>query len=239
MTRHTVRTTRAPVQHLPGATLPAEDRHTQSFAGIRQRSSGVRSKRTKPSRTDRRSSIRRSPLARSNRAPPRYASDPRSRGYLFSLETTFTGLAAFCLPLVAAARSESPCAPSPLPNPRASRAHRVGPSRPVVGSTSGKRSGSPPRLRQFVMPAKLRVPVLEPNVRRQVIGVPVGPLYPANGPLTVPLLAVEQPNQRAYTGLARLHKNHFLISEAAGTVPLADPAASSLPRSCPSPRRYV
>jgi hypothetical protein len=46
----------------------------------------------------------------------------------------------------------------------------------------------------------------------------------------LPSLSVEQPHLRAYTGLARLHKNHFLIafrSRGAGPAPT--------PRIFPSP----
>src|SRR5829696_3395846 len=96
----------------------------------------------------------------------------------------------------------------------------------VIGGTSGGRSNLSLGLRQFVMPAELRVPVFEPNIRRQVIRMAKGPLYRADATSRAPPGAVQQPHPRAYTGLARLHKNHFLVAEAVGPVPLTDPAAS-------------
>jgi len=61
-----------------------------------------------------------------------------------------------------------------------------------------------------MMPAKLRVPVLEPNIHRQVVGMSVGLLYRADVPFPFTFPAVEQAHQRANAGFVRLQKNHFL-----------------------------
>src|SRR3712207_291771 len=78
------------------------------------------------------------------------------------------------------------------------------------------------------MPAKLRAPVPEAYLHRQVVGMAIGPHYRADARFPIPFLTIEQPHQRAYTGLARLHKNHSPIADAAGPVPHPDPGCLPL-----------